>query len=219
MAYVAISQGLREDVRRKINSLKAVELGTVPPSEDKQHVSFITDDHLKLVWGPYYHLMPTTPPEWAKSIQTVRLQSTKAFSFEDGFVEVKASRTLEFNPEISAPPNADRYGFSVTVSNEDPDMAALLEAGMQRHAVKRKWDKIERQVTSFLVSCKSLNEGLKLWPDLRIYIPQSYLDRVELKVAREKSSAAADALKNVDTDLAVSSAVTARFMSATSAQE
>ena len=219
MAYVAISQSLRQDVRSRINSLKSVELSTVPSNEDKQHVNHITDAHLKQVWGPYHHLIDVTPSEWKKSIRNVELKSVKVFPVDGGTVEIKATRNLEFNPEISAPPIADRYGFSVLVSNEDPDMAALLEAGMQRHAVKCKWDKIEKQVSQFLLSCKSLNEGLKLWPDLRVYIPQSYLDRVEIKVAREKSSAAADALKNVDTDLAVSSAVTARFMSATSTQE
>jgi len=219
MAYVAISQGLREDVRRKINSLKATELNTIPANEDRQNVSFITDDHLKLIWGPYHHLMATTPNEWKKPIQRVELKSEKTFPYNDGTVTIKATRTLEFSPEIQAPPNADRYGFSVTVSSAHPDMMPLLEAGMQRHMVNQKWEKIREQVMRFLTSCKSLNEGLKLWPDLRIYVPQSYLDRVETKVVREKSSAALDALKNLDTDLAVSSAVTARFMSASSNQE
>lgn len=219
MAYVAISQGLREDVRRKINSLKATELNTIPANEDRQNVSFITDDHLKLVWGQHYHLMAATPNEWMKPIQRVELKSQKTFQYGDRSVTINATRTLEFNPEIKAPPNSDRYGFSVTVSSDHPDMMPLLEAGRLRAEVNSKWEKIRDQVMTFLVSCKSLNEGLKLWPDLRIYIPQNYLDRVETKVVREKSSAALDALKNLDTDLAVSSAVTARFMSASSNQE
>jgi hypothetical protein len=48
-----------------------------------------------------------------------------------------------------------------------------------------------------------------------MYVPKDYLDRVAEKVeAKPKESRAADALKNLDTNLAVSSAVIARMSGA-----
>jgi hypothetical protein len=65
-----------------------------------------------------------------------------------------------------------------------------------------------------LGACKSLNEALKLWPDVRIYIPKEFLERVERKVERTTNSGGAEAIKKVDTDAAVSAAAIARMMGA-----
>jgi hypothetical protein len=68
-------------------------------------------------------------------------------------------------------------------------------------------------VLSFLQHCKSLNEALKLWPDIRIYIPQRYLDKAETvtKKAKAAESTALEHLKSIDTDNAVASAVMLRM--------
>ena len=64
----------------------------------------------------------------------------------------------------------------------------------------------------FLEACKSLNEGLKLWPDLKYYIPEQYLKKVAEKVEKKKRpSEALDALKEIDVDQIVANAVMARM--------
>jgi sugar-specific transcriptional regulator TrmB len=89
----------------------------------------------------------------------------------------------------------------------------FLKWSKEMSAIEARWLKVRKQIVNFLKSCKSLNEALKLWPDVRIYIPDEFIKRVERKVEREVSiSKAASALANVDTDAAISAAMTARLM-------
>jgi uncharacterized protein with von Willebrand factor type A (vWA) domain len=88
--------------------------------------------------------------------------------------------------------------------------------------INSRWKKVQNDVSKFLESCKSLNEAVKLWPDIKLYVPEQYLKRLNESVAREKkqqeANAALEALQSIDTDFAVAAAVGARLAQATAGQ-
>jgi hypothetical protein len=75
-----------------------------------------------------------------------------------------------------------------------------------------KWADIKEQVIKFLRSAKSLNEALKLWPALALYISDSYISRVNDKVSRGATvSKAAEILAQIETDNITAAAVSAKM--------
>lgn len=203
MAYVAISNELLESVRSGIRAMGRRELdtiGPIPPLEGNE--PFIS----QALWGPHLHLRSQIPSEWKKKCDsiTVRIQFADGAAWQD---------TLSIKTPVEAPPNYDIYRKpKMQLTHDDASLVAIVDRISNRRDAERRWRDVETHVLGFLGQCKSLNEGLKLWPDLRMYIDKHYLDRVERKVERSKeASSAAEALKAIDTNQIVAAAVIARM--------
>jgi hypothetical protein len=202
MAYVAISGELIDSVRRGIQSMARKELDTIGEVPKLQGTEPFIEQAL---WGPYAHLKGQMPKEWLRSCGAITLN----IQFPDGAWQ----EAVSLNTAADAPPNFNSYNTpKVRLQQDDPAIASIVERVGNRNDANKRWRTVESQVINFLQKCRSLNEGLKLWPDLRMYIPKSYLDRVERKVERTKeSSQAAETLKAIDTNQVVAAAVIARM--------
>jgi hypothetical protein len=118
----------------------------------------------------------------------------------------------------------DARGYSPTLyfgfKEDEPIPAEIADAVnyMRKcHEIEARWDKVEVQVRDFLDNCKSLNEALKLWPDLSVYIPKHYIERVEKKANRsttETKSSAEEVLAKINTQEIQAAAVIARLSGA-----
>jgi hypothetical protein len=216
MAYVAISFDLRESVRRNIDAMKRRELNAAAPKEKTEAVRLhqVTQHHLEIVLGEHLHLKPIIPQKWYRKVQNVYLRAERKI----GDTDVSATLTYEFPDTIPAPPGSEHY-IRKDVGEEFPGMKELLDAAVNRREIELRWNKVHDQVTTFIKNCKSLNEALKLWPDVKLYIPQNYLDRVEQKTNKPKESRAAEVLKQIDTDTATASVVGLRFVEALKEQQ
>lgn len=82
--------------------------------------------------------------------------------------------------------------------------------------INGRWSKVEEQILGFLRTTKSLNEALKLWPDVRRYLPADAITKVETKTEKTKRdrSEAMQKLAEMDLDTITSSTVLARMASA-----
>jgi hypothetical protein len=79
--------------------------------------------------------------------------------------------------------------------------------------IAQRWDKVDKQIMDFLGKCKSVNEALKLWPQIEMYIPPEFITKVNEKKERNAAgpSQAAEALKALDTDHLTTAAVISRM--------
>lgn len=231
MAYVAISQSLREDIRRIIQSKSMTERNLLDrPQTDmvlKPTDPLYTQFEAKM-WGEHAALREQLPPEWCRNLASGRYHGSAEVSYLDDAGEsktryVSVAMQVTFSPSIACPPNAETYnvGMRVDDANLDTYLAPIVQYENTTREITEKWNKVWDQVNGFLTNCKSLNQALKLWPDLRIYIPQPYLDKVNTVVERAKSNenAALEALKNVDTDAVVANAVMVRMLAASKVAE
>jgi hypothetical protein len=88
-------------------------------------------------------------------------------------------------------PRAKDVGSSycdvVLESSEIPQefFQAFVAYETARSAHTEKFVAVNKQVTAFLKSSASLNDALKRYPDLALYIPQTYINKVEEKVERQ----------------------------------
>lgn len=213
MAYVSISQDLRSAVRSNIDNMRRMERDGIKIPEVIQDKTMSGADLAmeQLVWGAHYPLKAMMPKEWLSNTESVNLRTN--VTFEDGSSQ-KASYRVEFKPRMATPPNADRYGYDVDLPADHPAIPELTAYYTEMRSIEQRWAAVGKQILEFLGACKSLNEALKLWPDVRIYIPKQFLERVERKVERTTNSGGAEAIKKVDTDAAVSAAAIARMMGA-----
>ena len=219
MAYVAISNQLLSDVVNKINHMKDQERETIkPPAVTEMRVD--PDDALatQLIWGEHAELKDKIPETWktntAKLVMQYRVKGEN--DYNTAFFTLICTQTEGFQAPRTT--NISYYGMDVKFDTEEacpPIMAEVIEYTKQVTEVDSRWKKVKVQVQEFLNNCKSLNEALKLWPQLEIYIPKQYLERMYKNSAAAKKSAeenaALKALQSIDTDFVVATAVGARL--------
>jgi hypothetical protein len=212
MAYVAISGELKENVKEQIKNLQRKDAGSIPAVSSGITLNTIPDDLKDKVWGEHRHLEAMMPKEWKLFRDDLTLKTK--FLLENSDVCI-TSFEVSFNEPFACPPNTRPYSFAVEVDEHYSLVSEYLVYRKKVAEVDARWDKVRMDVLKFLENCKSLNEAIKLWPDIRIYIPKHYNERIETKAERTVSNTSAlDILKGIDTDGAVAAAIGARLASA-----
>lgn len=214
MAFVGISNKLLSDVREACRRMCHAEQNTVG---DVGYV--LVDDNSswfkELAYGEHVNLMGIIPKEWTK-----RSTGYGSFIVRDGDERYELSVNYDNSNGVSGlPPKFTDYrGFTTDITNPrlPADVLDKIAKSKARHEIERRWNDVRTKVVEFLNSCKSLNEALKLWPEIEHYIPKEYMERVLQK--REKSttvSRAAEVLGSIDTQELTAAAVIARLSGAT----
>jgi hypothetical protein len=215
MAYVAISNNLINSTKNNINKMRDKEKAalTVPP--DRITVPN-TDSNLELlVWGNHLHLRDQMPSEWKKEYQ--RVNARIFYESAEG-----KNTVFEFSFETTDPIEVPQstgnsyYGHNVIVPETSYLLPAQALAALEHHKlchqIDAKWDIVRDQVSQFLESAKSLNEALKLWPALSLYISDGYISRVNNNAKREKTaSKAEEIMASISIDQLTATAVASKL--------
>lgn len=216
MAYVAISASLSSDVRSNIRRLKMAEIAqfnTDTAVSDAVSNKVVQDKVIDLMW-------PAELEDLRPRLCGYTRNAGVRFRIEYDGGEIKRTEETSLNLNIpslikNSDGSFDRYSFVKAPLirkgfHELVDDA--IEALEQRWEASTRWGKVEEDIAKFLNGCKSLNEALKLWPDVEKFIPNEYLKRVAEKKEKSKSeSAAAGILKGMDLDQINTSTVLARM--------
>jgi hypothetical protein len=226
MAFVGISKTLLQEVLGNINRLRDTELNTVAGTDPMEGVLVTGEEawFVKQVWGEHLHLKAVVPKSWLAENKRLNLQFRILDDAESTLYHFNHVVTL---PEpITIPPvyrtyySDSRAELKVVFYMNDPAMPENIRTKIKMVAqvqeIKTRWEKVRTNVVSFLDQCKSLNEAIKLWPDLRVYIPSSYLEKLDRKAERKagKESNAAEMLKTIDVNEVQAAAVIARLSGA-----
>lgn len=222
MAYVALSGEVKSSLRSTIQGLRNTELNSLA-SLDKFDEAVKASEPFKQwlidrCWEPVADLRDRLS-QFSKKVQTsIEVKTT--------YVALGYERTAKRDIALSelllpcvTPTEHSYYGprkeFKLSVDDHEA-LSPLRDIMVARDECTQRWAAVEKQVMDFIDKCKSLNEAVKLWPDLRRYIDDEYIERLDKKVERTKpeTSAAAAALKAMDVDLVNSSVVLARMAGA-----
>jgi hypothetical protein len=235
MALVRISKQLIEDVKRVVNSLGHKEIGQINQPR-LEVVPF--NEHIRsisaLFWGEHAHLRDLMPKQWCVKARGFTINTRH--THEDGYVE-HTSQVSFLAPglEVVLPPetvlgytNGTHNVASMRVEY-DVIAGAAADPGHLHHAVaapvfavvqyeqavrkvRRAWDARRDQIVHFLSKCKSLNEAIKLWPEVKLYVPKHYIDTVETPVVRAQPVTRKEkVLADVDTDDITAAAIAAKL--------
>jgi hypothetical protein len=169
----------------------------------------------KITWGEHLALKELMPRDWLESLGSygsdtlLRLhveENSKSFSFE-----VKLQGDAK---SLTVPPSCGSCHRFTVPSNICPEIKGFFDLKVREEELNLKWNKIKQDIRAFLDSAKSLNAALKAWPNLRAFIPDEYLERVDAKVERKASVEAMEKkLAEIDRDTATA-AVTAAILAA-----
>lgn len=217
MAYVAITESLIGRVSSTISERMGLELNTLVNPQvaiqslhnDPRAVQVIAnklwaglDDIRGRIWEFNYPL----------SVSLIVLSAPQSAGGE-----VVGSQTIMIADAPCTIKREPYENYQIIVHPEDsPAFAEIVEHHNIWAECANRWLKVQEQVVTFLRSCKSLNEAVKLWPDVRTYIPSDALKRLDAK--SEKAAAdearrlkALEALKAIDIDNVRTSEVLARM--------
>jgi len=215
MAYVAISNALISSTQNNIIKMRDKEQDAVKAPAERLTVPS-TDANLELlVWGNHLHLRDQMPEDWKKTSN--RVNARIAYS-----VNADTNSSFEFvfetvDPiEVPITKHDSYYGHNITVPEDSHLLPPIAKEAVAHRKfcleTDLKWKEIKSQVVQFLESAKSLNEALKLWPALSLYISDEYIDRVNNNPKREKTaSKAEEIMASISIDQLTAAAVASKL--------
>ena len=217
MAFVAISRDFMQRVESKIEHMRRAEVKTLGENRPELALHATDPFFLQAVWGENAHLQAQMPKEWINRQENVRLKfkipgADRAKEHHNWF-EFRAVCT---SPDgFPIPPRFSSYDEK-ECDGTNPVVATILDYALKLNDIESRWETVNKKVTEFLRACKSANEAIKLWPDVKVYFHSDDVQRLEVKAVRagSKDSAAAAALAGIDTGEIMGAAVIARLSGA-----
>jgi hypothetical protein len=221
MATVGITKELRDRTKAVIDVMRKAERRNDIPEMEKD----ITVDASHLynlgMWGAHIHLINQTPKDWL-------LKETDAPIFlvgddENGARINTVARFTGMKDAYKRPTNSyySRLESTLTIDQlrampeETVGRTELLKRwddAIIAIAIDARWEKIKVEVDQFLTKCKSLNEAVKLFPGVRMYIDSDDIERLERKLERPSQRKAI--VHGVDTDGLTAAAIAAKLSAA-----
>jgi hypothetical protein len=176
MAYVPISIALRQEVNHVINNLAGVErqsLGGAP------EVVVSEDDITRELWGEHYRLRDKVPAAWRNLVRQIVVRVETAAG------DIIYNQYHILNALADAPP---RCGINhIAIRSDDPRAVKYTAWYKEIKELEDRWRKVRDTVDSFLRQCKSLNEAVKVMPELEHYLTPRLKAKLEEKTVRVKS--------------------------------
>jgi len=216
MALVRISRSLHDTVENVINQfankIYNEQIATLCP---EAATNSVTDAEFaeyceSLLWGEHLHLKDQMPLKWCVQPENI-----------DAHFKLDAinTRIRVTHPQrrIKVPPGTSSYSPDVSVPESEFGRVpwvrdflvnrAAFETAKQEHT--HKFNTIKQQVRAFLNGCKSLNDAVKKWPDIKLWLPDYTIAELERVVERtpraiKEREEAELAVANMDTSLITS---------------
>lgn len=220
MATVYITQELTGNVSSAIKRMREAEIAS-QNAEIGKPIELNTSAFLTMaMWDNHLHLKDQMPKEWLSTNPGPTLHVKVPVAIE-GIDDAEITHKMTFrNQNVVNRPNNDRWNepqISCTKAflEANRDMAGVqnildhLVCIELNAEIKARWSKVEGDIMAFLGKCKSLNEALKLWPGVKLYIPVEYIKRVEHKVERKVREK--EILADTPVDTLTAAAIAARL--------
>lgn len=195
MATVYITKELEKRIHNRICKMRDQEVQIEVPDNEKSLTLDASELLMQMAWGDYKHVFPQLPREWLAHNKN---QDFNVIAHVDeAGNETKYCVSLVGLTEYYEPPTPHRWGAPRPSCTKEWLQTKLHLNGTQyildqiaqkeiRTTITEKWDKVANDISTYLSKCKSLNEALRLWPALKMYVPEEYIDRVNHKVERRQ---------------------------------
>jgi len=210
MAFVGISSNLLSRVSNKIHKMEQAELKTLG-EEPKVTLPPDNPNILRALWGEHLHLKNLIPATWKSEISNMRASVRIPLENDE-------SKIYGYSIAFTGPTEAPMTHGYYQVYNLDvglPELTEIHEYAAKHVDIAKRWHNVSNKITEYLKSCKSLNEAVKTWPDVTLYVDKEDLDRLEVKREKQvKSTAATEALADMNVDELVGAVVIARMSGA-----
>lgn len=215
MATVNVSQDLKGRIHSFISDLTSKDIKDQGLATKNVRLKDASELLMRVGFGAHYDLGMTCPKHWFSESDYTNL--TVVVPTEDP--DKPAEYDVHFENLVGyrmAPGlrwrNAGKCSLGYLKDNLHligaEEAIAAVEIDIQIAEIRKKWEGIQTQIREFLEKCRTLNEAVKLYPGLRMYVPQEYLDRLDKKVERAEKVAK---LHGIDTEGLTAAAIAAKL--------
>ena len=221
MATVNITKEFKERVEARIRSMHRKELEAELPNLNKPQQVDASYLYHYGCWGKdYMHLVHEIPKDWMAKVNdsSVEIHGTgedgKPLSCAVRFTGMNAYQRPKdsyYQHTRSVVQYADLLAMPEVVAGRSEALQAW-EENKQVTTIKEKWAKVEKDILEFLNKCKTLNEAVKLFPGVRLYVQHDDLERLDRKV--ERLSERKKIVAEMATDELTAAAIAAKLMGA-----
>jgi len=141
-----------------------------------------------VLWKEAPDLMDKMPEKWCKIEDNVQV----IFQHQPPNNSTNIQFEVSNEDKLKLPPTYSRYSSDCQIHDEDvtPLIREWLEDIKIQSKNKREtedmFDKIKTQLTSFMGKHASLNTAIKEMPELEMYVPKEYLDKLAEETVRTK---------------------------------
>lgn len=219
MATVGITKDLINRVEAKIEGMRKAERASDLPNIDKN--SSVDASMLYNIgcWGSeHVHLVNIIPKDWLGKAteanitiagwtdEVVHLKTSVRFTgMTFAYNRPKDSYYLKSDSELTLD---EVRSFPMETPGRDELLRRWDDAVIEL-AINARWAKVKTDITEFLDKCKSLNEAVKLFPGVRMYIHYEDLERLDRKA--ERPTQRAKIVEAVDTEGLTAAAIAAKL--------
>lgn len=192
MATVKISGALLDETKNIIEEMRRKEQAQV---ESASHETILTPDDPRIInrFIPPEHLSTfmTMPKEWMESHGAMGMTLRMLLKPEDPGSGVDIAVRLNFNGRSCFLPHSvhSNYHDAKKMKGDHstgkwPEFDKLVEKIRWDTECVNRWNEVQDKVLGFLKSFSTLNQAVKAWPAVKLYIGKDYIDRMETKVER-----------------------------------
>lgn len=221
MAYVSISRDLIERLRTTVDGMRTTEIRAEIPQE-LPPIGDASDLYNLGCWGKdRVHLINTIPHDWLCAEETPTIRAKGLVLDSDGNeITVTADASFKGATHAYRRPSTSYYDRITSEFNIE-ELRALPETYFGRDyliseydkavttaLIKARWNKIKEEMCTFLHKCKSLNEAVKLFPGVKMYLDRADVQRLEHKPQRQPRE---ELLAGVDTGAMTAAAIVAKL--------
>jgi hypothetical protein len=222
MATVYITQELINRVKTRINGMRRAERNSDVPNIDKNALVDASQLFNIGCWGEkYVHLVSQIPKDWLAKMDDATI-SVKGV-LDDGRhmstgVRFNGMKSAYARPKDSYYAKTDSeltLDFVRALPEETVGRAELLqrwEESIIALDIDARWEKVETNIVEFLKKCKSLNEAVKLFPNVTMYLHYEDMERLNRKIERQSQRKAI--VEAVDTEGLTAAAIAAKLAEA-----
>jgi hypothetical protein len=215
MSTVNITQELKGRIHQFISDLSTKDAVDQGLKTKNVGVSGTSELLMRIGFGDHYDLSLQCPKHWFSDSDYTNLtvivstdEKGNNIEHEVHFENLKGYRMA---PGLRWR-NAGKCTLEYLKSNLHLAGAAeaveAAETQEQIRLIRAKWEGVQIQIRDFLEKCRTLNEAVKLYPGLRMYVPKEYLDRLDKKVERAEKVAK---LHGIDTEGLTAAAIAAKL--------
>lgn len=219
MATVLISKDLISRVETKIERMRRAERNGDLPNIDKAYSIDASTLYNIGCWGAeYIHLLNMTPKDWLAEQTDANIELVGHTDEGSGLRTAVRFNTMKSAYQRPSSGYYNKYQSELTLEQlrefpeETPGRAELLQRwddAVIELPINNKWAKVKTDITEFLDKCKSLNEAVKLFPGVRMYIDSEDIQRMERKI--ERPTQRAKIVEDVDTEGLTAAAIAAKL--------
>lgn len=222
MATVYITKELITRVQAVIEKMRKAERASDLPNIDKNCSVDASQLYNIGCWGAeHVHLKDIIPKDWVQAVSeaNVAVHGT----LEDGS-DIKTSVRFTGMTMAYTRPSKDYWNkpnSELTLDQlrdlpeEMPGRSELLarwDDAVVEFSINARWKKVSSDISDFLKKCKSLNEAVKLFPGVRMYIDHEDIERLDRKIDRASQRKAI--IETVDTAGLTAAAIAAKLAQA-----